>query len=57
MKSKVTKSKEMVKVPESILLTLVAAKLKNRNLFPKLTEEAQKFLQKAKLSGLKFFFH
>ncbi len=52
MKIKVTKSKELVKVPESGLLSLVASKLKDRTLFPQKVEDAKKYLQKAKLSSL-----
>lgn len=48
MKTKVTKSKELVKVPESGLLSLVASKLKDRVLFPQKVEDAKKFLQKVK---------
>jgi hypothetical protein len=35
MKGKEQKSRELVKVPESVLLSLVASKLKDRVLFPK----------------------
>lgn len=48
MKTKGTKSKELVKVPESGLLSLVASKLKDRVLFPKKVEDARKFLQNFK---------
>lgn len=48
MKSKGTKSKELVKLPESELLSLVAAKLKDRVLFPSMVENARKFLQTVK---------
>ncbi|WP_430898664.1 MULTISPECIES: hypothetical protein [unclassified Paraflavitalea] len=48
MKAKETKSKEMVKVPESGLLSLVASKLKGRDLFPKKVEDAKKYLKKVK---------
>jgi hypothetical protein len=50
MKSKVTKSKKLVKVSESGLLSLVASKLKDRVLFPKKVEDAKKYLKKVKLS-------
>ena len=50
MKTKETKSKELVKVPESALLSLVALKLKGKILFPQKIEDAKKFLKKAKLS-------
>jgi hypothetical protein len=48
MKVKATKSKELVKVPESGLLSLVASKLKDRVLFPKKVEDAKNYLQKVK---------
>jgi hypothetical protein len=48
MKTKETKSKELVKMPESGLLSLVASKLKDRVLFPKKIEEAKEFLQNVK---------
>lgn len=50
MKAKVTKSKELVKVPESGLLSLVASKLKDRVLFPQKVEDAKKFLRNVKTS-------
>ena len=52
MKTKETKSKELVKVPESGLLSLVASKLKDRVLFPKKIEEAKEFLQNEKKANL-----
>ncbi len=48
MKTKGRKSKDIVKVPESGLLSLVASKLKDRVLFPKKVEDARKFLQNVK---------
>jgi hypothetical protein len=51
MNNKATKSKELVKVPESGLLSLVASKLKDRVLFPNKIESAKKYLQKVKLSN------
>jgi hypothetical protein len=48
MKTKETKSKELVKIPESDLVSLVASKLKDRVLFPKKIEEAKEFLQNVK---------
>jgi hypothetical protein len=48
MKAKAKKSKELVKVPESGLLSLVASKLKDRVLFPQKVEDARNFLQKVK---------
>ena len=50
MKSKETKSKQLVKVPESDLLSLVASKLKDRVLFPQKIEDAKKYLQKVKIT-------
>ncbi len=50
MKTKATNSKGLVKVPESGLLALVAAKLKGRDLFPKKVEDAKRHLKKAKFS-------
>ena len=50
MKAKETKSKELVKVPESGLLSLVASKLKDRVLFPQKIEDAKKYLHKVKLT-------
>lgn len=44
-------SKKLVKVPKSGLLHLVAAKLKNRELFPEKNEEARNYLKKAKTSA------
>ncbi len=51
MRTKETKLKELVKVPESGLLSLVASKLKDRVLFPKKIEDAKKYLKKAKIAG------
>jgi hypothetical protein len=51
MKAKEAKSKELVKVPESGLLTLVASKLKGRVLFPKKVEDAKRYLQKVKITN------
>jgi hypothetical protein len=50
MRTMETKSKELVKVPESGLLSLVASKLKDRVLFPKMIEDAKKYLQKVKIA-------
>lgn len=49
MKTKDKKTNELVNVSEAGLLSLVAAKLKGRVLFPRRIEEAKKFLQKAKI--------
>jgi hypothetical protein len=43
--------KKLVKVPKSGFLSLVAAKLKNRDLFPAMNEEAKNYLKKAKTSA------
>jgi hypothetical protein len=48
MKSKGNKGK-LVKVPKSALLSLVAARLKDRILFPEKIEEVKKYLQKAEV--------
>lgn len=48
MKTKETKSKELVKMSESELLSLVASKLQDRVLFPKKIKEAKEFLQNVK---------
>ncbi|HEX9512509.1 MAG TPA: hypothetical protein VF939_18585 [Puia sp.] len=50
MKAKVN-TKKLVKVPKSGLLSLVAAKLKDRDLFPEKNEEAKNYLKKAKISA------
>ncbi len=59
MKGNVTKSKETGTgtgtgtgtVSESALLSLVASKLKGRNLFPEKVEAAKKYLQKVKIAS------
>jgi hypothetical protein len=43
--------KKLVKVSKSGLLSLVAAKLKDRELFPEKNEEARRYLQNAKVSA------
>lgn len=43
-------TKKLVRVSKSGLLSLVAARLKDRELFPKRNEEAREFLKKAKTS-------
>ena len=55
MNTKVIKSKELVKVPESGLLSLVASKLKDRVLFPKKIEHAKKYLQGVKTANSQNF--
>lgn len=50
METKENKTEEMVKVPQSGLLSLVASKLKGRNLFPKKVENAKKYMSNAKLA-------
>jgi hypothetical protein len=49
MKAKLDKSKKLVKVPETALLSLVADKLKDRVLFPEKVEELKKQLKRAKV--------
>ena len=46
MKAKEAKTKELVKVPKSGLLSLVASKLKDRVLFLQKVEDAKKYLHK-----------
>jgi hypothetical protein len=48
MKTKGTKSKVLVKVPESGLLSLITAKFKDRVLFPGMIEDAREFLRNVK---------
>jgi hypothetical protein len=48
MKTKEASSKKMVKVPEAALLSLVAESLKGKDLFPKKTKAARRFLAKVK---------
>jgi len=50
MKTKENSKAKLVKVPKSGLLSLVAAKLKGRELFPEKNEEAKEYLKKAKVS-------
>lgn len=50
MKAKETKSIKLVKVPENGLLSLVAAKLKDRVLFPKKVEAAKNYLKEVKFT-------
>jgi hypothetical protein len=47
MKPKENTAKEVVTVPKAAFLSLVAAKLKGRVLFPRKIEDAKKYLQKA----------
>jgi hypothetical protein len=49
MKAKGKKSTKLVKVSEPELLSLVASKLKDRELFPEKVEEAKQYLQKMKV--------
>jgi hypothetical protein len=44
------KSARLVSVPEKGLLSLVATKLKDRQLFPEKLEDAKKFLSNLKIS-------
>ncbi|MGN6437348.1 MAG: hypothetical protein ACTHMM_12485 [Agriterribacter sp.] len=52
MQRKDNKDEKLVKVSEAALLSLVADRLKGRNLFPEKVEEAKKYLQNAKLPAL-----
>ncbi len=51
MKKKI-KSRKLVEMSDADLLSLAAAKLKDRELFPQKVENAKKYLQKVDLSGL-----
>lgn len=48
MKTKENKSKELVKIAESGLLSLVSSKLKDRVLFPEKVEKTKEYLKGAK---------
>lgn len=48
MKAKEAKSGKTVKVSEKGLLALVAAKLRDRDLFPEKVEDAKKYLKHVK---------
>ena len=50
MNAKKNTKKKLVTVPKSALLFLVAARLKNRILFPEKIEEVKKYLQQAEIS-------
>ena len=50
MKTKRKRSTKLVKVSEPELLSLVASKLKDRELFPEKVEEAKQYLQKMKVA-------
>lgn len=50
MKAKETKSIKLVKVSANELLSLVAAKLKDKVLFPKKVEDAKKYLKEVKFT-------
>ncbi|WP_157097969.1 hypothetical protein [Niabella ginsenosidivorans] len=51
METKKTKSKKLVKVTEAGLLSLIAAKLKGKVLFPQKVEDAKSHLQKVKITS------
>jgi hypothetical protein len=51
MKTKVKKER-MIKVSESVLLSLVADKLKDRVLFPEKAEMAKEYLSKVRVTPL-----
>jgi hypothetical protein len=42
---------KLVKVQESVLLSLVASKLKGRTLFPEKTEAAKRYLKHVKITA------
>lgn len=46
--TKENKAEELVSVPKQGLLSLVATRLKDRNLFPEKVEEAKKYFRKLK---------
>lgn len=48
MKSKTAKSKDLIGMTDTSLLSKVASKLKGKVLFPEKIDEAKKYLQKAK---------
>ncbi|ACU03303.1 hypothetical protein [Pedobacter heparinus] len=52
MKPKKKNKEKTVEVPEKVLLSLVAAKLRGRDLFPELTKRAKEFMEKADFSGV-----
>ena len=52
MKIKASKSIKMVKVPETVFLSLVASKLNDRNLFVRQVESAKEYLSKAKFVNI-----
>jgi hypothetical protein len=49
METEVKTDESLVRVPERGFLALVAAKLKDRNLFPEKVEEAKEYLRKVTL--------
>ena len=50
MKTKEISAEKLVKVPQKGLLTLVAANLKNKVLFPEKLEEAKQYLKKLEVA-------
>jgi hypothetical protein len=50
MKTKATKSKTLVKVPEEVLLSQIAKNLKGKTLFPHKVAAAREYLQNVKLN-------
>ena len=52
MKTKAEKQQKLVEVPESVLLSLVANKLKDKTLFPEKVKSAKKYLKQVKISAL-----
>jgi hypothetical protein len=53
MKAKENTKKQLVRTSKSNALSLAAAKLKDRILFPEKIETAKKYLQNADISALK----
>jgi len=51
MKAKENKKKKMVPVPKSVLLSLVAARLKDRTLFPEKNRRSQKVFAASRSLG------
>lgn len=52
MKTKEEKEEKLVQVPESVLLSLVVDKLKNKVLFPEKVKSAKEYLKQIKVSAL-----
>jgi len=52
MKTEKANQEKMIKVPESVLLALIAAKLKGKVLFPEKLERARKYVKSIVSSDL-----